>query len=246
MRRDAASLPCPKIASSLPSRCARTSWLDELTDTSLAPLRADRCGRPDRHPGHPPRPKPGRWNASQRSPARPARQSLALGVMSSAETPALGTRSPFAAFAAPDKLSRRLRRCVANEKEGQPRAPVDPPRSPQLRPRPSSRGTCGGIKRGGGPGTGALLRLRGKTTHPPPLPVREGAVPTLRPPVGGNEKVQAEGGSGRALHGAGLPPSAKEHLMAYVRVEQRNARLAAGVRHGESSTPRTEDRCLRR
>jgi hypothetical protein len=34
--------------------------------------------------------------------------------------------------------------------------------------------------------------------------------------------------------------------MAYVRVEQRNARLAAGVRHGESSTPRTEDRCLRR
>src|SRR6476659_182647 len=32
------------------------------------------------------------------------------------------------------------------------------------------------------------------------------------------------------MHGAWLPPSAKEHLMAYVRVEQRNARLAAGVR----------------
>ena len=42
---------------------------------------------------------------------------------------------------------------------------------------------------------GALLRCCWKTTHPPPLPLREGALPTLRPPVGGNEKVQAEGGS---------------------------------------------------
>ena len=36
--------------------------------------------------------------------------------------------------------------------------------------------------------TGALLSAAWKTTHPPPLPVREGAVPTLRPPVGGNEE----------------------------------------------------------
>jgi single-strand DNA-binding protein len=82
--------------------------------------------------------------------------------------------------------------------------------------------------------TGALLRLReDKTTHPPPLPVREGAVPTLRPPVGGNEeskqkvdrKSNARGRAHRLLFN-----HSKEHTMAFVRVEQRNARLAAGVR----------------
>ena len=54
-------------------------------------------------------------------------------------------------------------------------------------------------------------------------------MPTLRPPVGGNEKVQAEGGSQSNAWGT-APAFFKEHLMAYVRVEQRNARLAAGVR----------------
>jgi len=35
---------------------------------------------------------------------------------------------------------------------------------------------------------GALLRLLLKTTHPQPLPVKEGALPTPRPPVGGSEE----------------------------------------------------------
>ena len=88
----------------------------------------------------------------------------------------------------------------------------------------------GGSREAVGRVTGALLRAAGKTTHPPPLPLREGAVPTLRPPVGGNEKVQAEGGSEEQDRASGWPPSLqlKEHIMAFVRVEQRNARLAAG------------------
>ena len=56
-------------------------------------------------------------------------------------------------------------------------------------------GLVGGSIQAVGRVTGALLSAAGKTTHPPPLPLREGAVPTLRPPVGGNEEVQAEGGS---------------------------------------------------
>ena len=58
-------------------------------------------------------------------------------------------------------------------------------------------------------------------------------MPTPRPPVGGSEKVQAEGGSGSDRQPVGLPPSLsaiKEHVMAFVRVEQRNAHLAAAVR----------------
>jgi single stranded DNA-binding protein len=54
-------------------------------------------------------------------------------------------------------------------------------------------------------------------------------MPTLRPPVGGNEKVQAEGGLQSNAWGR-AHAFFKEHLMAYVRVEQRNARLAAAVR----------------
>ena len=53
----------------------------------------------------------------------------------------------------------------------------------------------GGSKEAVGRERRTAFSLPGKTTHPPPLPVREGAVPTLRPPVGENEEVQAEGGS---------------------------------------------------
>ena len=86
----------------------------------------------------------------------------------------------------------------------------------------------GGSKTGGEPGDGRTVFCCGKTTHPPPLPLNEGAMPTLRPPVAGNEESQAEGGSGRAI--PALTPSLEELSMAFVRVEQRNARLAAGVR----------------
>ena len=53
--------------------------------------------------------------------------------------------------------------------------------------------------------TGALLRLleEKKTTLPQPLPVKEVALPTPAA-RGRSEKVQAEGGSGRAMHGAAL------------------------------------------
>ena len=71
---------------------------------------------------------------------------------------------------------------------------------------------------------------------PPPLPLKEGAVPTLRPPVGGNEKVRAEGGSERKTGRRALPPSLEEHIMAFVRVEQRNAHLASAVKLGMVNT----------
>ena len=52
-------------------------------------------------------------------------------------------------------------------------------------------------------------------------------MPTLRPPVGGNEESQAEGGSREPSR---LDAFCEELTVAYVRVEHRNARLAAGVR----------------
>jgi hypothetical protein len=51
--------------------------------------------------------------------------------------------------------------------------------------------------------TGSLPRLLLNPTHPPPLPVREGAVPTPRPPVGGSEESQAEGSVFSSQDGCG-------------------------------------------
>jgi hypothetical protein len=71
------------------------------------------------------------------------------------------------------------------------RAPGVPPRSPQLRPRRITRGTCGGIFKGGGPGNWLTASAAENPTHLQPLPVREGAHP---PPARGRERgVRAEG-----------------------------------------------------
>ena len=55
-------------------------------------------------------------------------------------------------------------------------------------------------------------------------------MPTPRPPVGGSEESKQKVDQEEQCTGHGSRLLQKEHLMAYVRVEQRNARLAAGVR----------------
>jgi hypothetical protein len=59
-------------------------------------------------------------------------------------------------------------------------------------------------------------------------------VPTLRPPVGGNERFPSRRWIRKSrAEVSGAPPSHPQHgqhIMAFVRVEQRNGRLAAAVR----------------
>ena len=55
-------------------------------------------------------------------------------------------------------------------------------------------------------------------------------MPTPRPPVGGSEESKQKVDQEEQCKGQGSRLLSKEHLMAYVRVEQRNARLVAGVR----------------
>src|SRR5512139_4336177 len=76
--------------------------------------------------------------------------------------------------------------------EGAARAPVVPPRSPHAPPS-NCEGDLWGDLQAVGRETGSLLRLLRDTTHPQPLPVREGAMPTPRPPVGGSKGVRARG-----------------------------------------------------
>ena len=77
---------------------------------------------------------------------------------------------------------------------------------------------------------GSLLRLLGNPTHPPPLPVREGAMPTPRPPVGGSEESEREDQFSGHQDRCPAGRSREEQIMATVRVEQRNAHLAGNVR----------------
>ena len=55
-------------------------------------------------------------------------------------------------------------------------------------------------------------------------------MPTPRPPVGGSEEVRAEGSVSRNTKTVSGWSFCKEHIMAFVRVEQRNAHLAGSVR----------------
>ena len=96
-----------------------------------------------------------------------------------------------AAAAAPGKLAHRPRHCAARG-EGAARAPVVPPRSPHGAPVELRGGLVGGSS-SGGPGNWLTASAAKKTTHPQPLPVREGAMPTPRPPVGGSKGVRARG-----------------------------------------------------
>jgi hypothetical protein len=109
----------------LPSRYAWTNPLAELPGASLAPLRGDPFGRSDRHPGHPPRPMPGRQEPDQGAPARLPRQSLRLVSRPSRRRRRSSSGVVLAAAAAPDKLSRQPRCCNA-PRGMQPRAPGGP------------------------------------------------------------------------------------------------------------------------
>ena len=98
----------------------------------------------------------------------------ALGVTSAAEPPLLVSLGRLRVAAPPAGL--------------QPvRLPI-PPHPPSCAPVLQVRGLVGEQTRGG-PGSWRTASAAEKTTtHPQPLPVREGALPTLRPPVGGNEE----------------------------------------------------------
>ena len=89
-----------------------------------------------------------------------------------------------------------------------------------------------GGSKSGGPGNW-LTASAADEDHPSPTPSREGrGLPTPRPPVGGSEESKQKGISSSQEHRVRVaPPSeAEEHIMAFVRVEQRNAHLAGAVR----------------
>jgi len=142
----------------------------------------------------------------------------ALGVTSAAEPPLLESCGRLR-FAAPPVLWQPVRLAAH--------------RIPPAAPPSFLEGDLWGDQRRGGPGNRRTASAASKTTHPQPLPVREGALPTPRPPVGGSEEskqkvdqVQArtQGPGGSAFC------EAEEPIMAFVRVEQRNAHLAGPVR----------------
>ncbi len=68
------------------------------------------------------------------------------------------------------QASWHIGRDAASPEHGAARAPVVPPRSPQLRPRQRVRGTCGGIFKAVGRETGSLLRLLRTPPIPNPFP----------------------------------------------------------------------------
>ena len=124
---------------------------------------------------------------------RRASRCARLGVTSVAEPPLLVSRAVgCAAAAAPGELARRPRRCAALRAGGSACA-GRPTALPPAAPPSMGEGDLWGDLQAVGRETGSLLRLLKNPTHPQPLPVREGAVPTPRPPVGGSEEVRAEG-----------------------------------------------------
>src|SRR5215208_3019235 len=97
----------------------------------------------------------------------------ALGGTSAAEPPLLGS-------------SGRLR-CAAPPALWQP-VRLAAHRIPPAAPPSFLEGDLWGDQRRGGPVNRRTASAASKTTHPQPLPLREGALPTPRPPVGGSEE----------------------------------------------------------
>ena len=127
---------------------------------------------PDRHPGHPPSPEPGRLK-----PNSPGTESARCG---STAAPVAAQGSAWChvgrrAAAAGERCGRHLQSAALRRRpEGgvAARAPVVPPRSPQLRPRRIARGTCGGVfKRWARKPAHCFgcLNCKRDPTHPPPL-----------------------------------------------------------------------------
>lgn len=120
-----------------------TGPLDELARCSRTALRCTAlrfasfaAHVPDCHPGHPPRPQPGRWNAKSARAGSTAMPVAALGGMAVAGTPDLvNLGGPLAASVAPAAPSRRPRllgpRGFALAAR---RAGARPPRSPHGAP----------------------------------------------------------------------------------------------------------------
>ena len=140
-------------------------------------------------------------------------------------------RAPRASVV-PGELSRRSRWLARPRSAAARRRQGIPPPIPPAAPPSRRGGLVGGSIQAVGRVTGSLLRLLTKTTHPP-TPSLKGRGRAHPPPARGRERgVQAEGGSGTAKTRclARRLLLTKEHIMAFVRVEQRNARLAAPVR----------------
>lgn len=87
-----------------------------------------------------------------------------------------------------------------------------PPRSPHQPPQ-LGEGDLWGDLHAVGQRCWRTAVAAGHPTHPPPLPVRAGAVPTPRPPVGGSEEVRARGSVCRARFGPGRSLTRKGLLM---------------------------------
>jgi hypothetical protein len=77
-------------------------------------------------------------------PARPPRQSLRL-VARRPQRRRISEAGRSPSLQPPRQASWHVGRDAASPEHGAARAPVVPPRSPQLRPRRITRGTCGGI-----------------------------------------------------------------------------------------------------
>ena len=115
------------------ARCSRTAL-------RFTALRFASCAAhvPDRHPGHPPCPKPGRLNAKRARAGSTGAPVASLGGTSAAEAPTLVTVcGPIAAAV----------------------APVEPTAIPPTAPPSPVRGTCGGIFNAVGRETGSPFRM---------------------------------------------------------------------------------------
>ena len=166
--------PWVGTAGLLPSRCARTSPLDDLWVGSGWHPAPTHSTSP--HPPAAPdaRAAPKATSARAGSTAAPV---ASLGGTSVAEPPALGTSRSSS------------RSCDARRAAG--RCARRPTAIPPQAPRAGRGGLVGGSSCGG---PGSWLTASAGGHHPSPTPSREeGAMPTPRPPVGGSEEVQARG-----------------------------------------------------
>jgi hypothetical protein len=160
------------------ARCSRTA----LRSTALR-FASWAAHVPDRHPGHPPCPQPGRLNAKSARAGSTAAPVAALGGTSVAEAPTLvKLGGPLAAAVAPAAPSRWPRFLGPSLRRGRcPVAPVGPTAIPPTAPPSPVRGTCGGIFNAVDRETGSPFLV---------LASRSNSHPTPRPPQGGSEESE--------------------------------------------------------
>ena len=137
---------------------------------------------------------------SQRSATRPPRQSLAFGSLggtSAAEPPLLVNLRSAALQPLRQSSWHSGRDAAPPGGRGQPVRQSSHRAPPSCAPVELRGGLVGGSS-SGGPGNWLTASAARNPTHPQPLPVREGVMPTPRPPVGGSEEVRARGSVFRA------------------------------------------------